>query len=271
MPGIAMRTTVSAPPPSWSYPVDPPSRVLAAPVVAPSPGYRWLPPVPPPAQFQADARARSDPALDVDSIDAKRAAQQRSDDWTLSVEGVSRMPIDVGVGVVLELPIAFRVSAGYGWVPVPYLNLVSQLTSMGSQASALLSHAFQSGRTWRVQGGLRPFRSLGLYVDAGYSQLRLDGAIDASSVPGVPLSGRYTADTTVGMWLVELGYEAWIADHIVLGVAGGMVGATSSRSHLAGPGVSASDASDAASTFDAQIVRYGKIPTLTARLGFDFI
>jgi hypothetical protein len=222
--------------------------------------------MPPPA-----ARPSAEPPMDLGSVDANRDAQRTRDAWMLSVEGFSRTPIDVGVQMVLELPVAFRVSAGYGFVPVPYLDLVSELTSMDSQASALLSHAFQSGRTWRVQGGLRPFRSLGLYLDGGYSRLRLDGAIDASSFPGVPLSGRYTADTTIGMWLVELGYEGWIADHVVVGVAGGMVGVTTSESHLAGPGISANQAADAAASFDAQVVRYGKVPTLTARLGFDFI
>jgi hypothetical protein len=139
-----------------------------------------------------------------------------------------------------------------------------------------LDRADYSGHTWRVQAGLRPFRALGLYGDFGYARLRAKGSLDLSSA-GVPalaqLGGGYRADTTLDMWLVELGYQAELADRVVLALALGAMGtfeATTTISAVDGaPGNSLLN--DAAAQADSALESYGIVPTLTLRLGFDLI
>jgi hypothetical protein len=179
----------------------------------------------------------------------------------------------------VETPQRIRLFGGYGWVPQPYMNLLTGVAagaSGNSYAQALLDQAEYSGRTWRVQLGLRPFRALGLYGDVGYARLRAEGSLDLSStdVPQLAaLGGGYRADTTLDMWLVELGYQAQLADRLVLALALGAMGtfeATTTINSVDGA-PSSKLLGDAARQGDAALESYGIVPTLTLRLGFDFI
>jgi len=197
----------------------------------------------------------------------------------LSLEGVTHAPVDVGFQLGVETPFRMRLSGAYGWVPRPYMNLLTGVAAGASgspYAEALLDKAEYTGHTWRVQAGVRPFRALGLYGDVGYARLRADGALDLSS-SGVPalarLGGGYEASTKLDMWLVELGYQAQLADRMVLGLALGAMGtmnaSTSIESVDGAPSSEALD--DAATQADDALETYGIVPTLTLRLGVDLI
>jgi hypothetical protein len=172
-----------------------------------------------------------------------------------------------------------RLFGGYGWVPSSYMNLLTGVAANASGSSygnILLSQAQYQGRTWRVQVGYRPFRKLGLYADVGYSQLNAKGSLDLTS-SGIAalerLGGGYQASTRLDLWLIELGYQAQLGDRLVLGLALGCVGTFDATTRIVSVnGAPSSSLLGTASTqADSALEKYGFLPTLTLRLGFDLI
>lgn len=212
--------------------------------------------------------------------DAARDAERRRKAWLLSLEGVTHAPVDVGMQLGIETPQGLRLFGGMGWVPSGYMNLLSGIAANASRngyAQALLEHADYSGRTWRLQAGFRPFRAVGLYADVGYARVNASGALDLAS-SGVPqltvFGGGYQAQTRLDMWLVELGYQGELADRLVLGAALGLMGtfnATTQVSAVGGAPTNNAVLAAAASQADGALEKYGFVPTLSLRLGFDLI
>jgi len=231
------------------------------------------------AHAEPDSRSASAPPTANRDVDGK-AAEQRQKAWLLSVEGVTHAPIDMGLQLGLETPQGLRLFGGYGWVPGSYMNLLTGIAasaSHNSYADALLDDAEYRGHTWRVQVGWRPFRAIGLYGDVGYARLNANGALDlaSSSVPQLAVfGGGYEANTHLDMWLVELGYQSQIADRLVLGLALGAMGtldATTRITAVNGAPTNSAILNTAASEADSALEKYGIVPTLTLRLGFDLI
>jgi hypothetical protein len=185
----------------------------------------------------------------------------------------------MGLQLGLETPQRFRLFAGYGWVPGAYMNLLTGVAANASgngYAQALLNEADYAGHTWRVQVGWRPFSALGLYGDIGYARLNAEGSLDlaSSDVPMFQaLGGGYLATTKLDMWLVELGYQAQLADRLVLGLALGAMGTFHSQTRITAVDGAPSSVllNGAASEADSALESYGIVPTLTLRLGFDLI
>jgi hypothetical protein len=207
-----------------------------------------------------------------------RSESWLSRDWILSLEGTTRVPIDVGVQAGVETPFRVHASIAYGWVPSAYSGLLSGIAASVSGdalAAAILNHTSYQGRTFRGQAGVRPFRSLGLYADFGYARLSLDGSLDlaASGVPSLQgLSGGYQAHTTVDMWLVEVGSQHEFWDSVIMGLAFGVMGTFDARTTIVSVNgaPTSPDLGEAAKQADAALKAYGFVPTITLRLGFDF-
>jgi hypothetical protein len=226
-----------------------------------------------------NAPSRPEVEAQRDSAAEARDAKMRRKAWMLSVEGVTHAPIDVGLSVAFEAPPGLRVSGGYGWVPGSYMDLLTNVAasaSEGGYARALLERADYEGHTWRLQVGVRPFRSLGLYADVGYLRLDATGSLDLAD-SGIEqleaLRGGYRAHTKLDMWLVELGYQAQVADRLVFALGLGAIGTLSSTTTI-----SAIDGArtnkylgTVESETDAALEKYGIVPTLTLRVGFDLI
>lgn len=197
----------------------------------------------------------------------------------LSLEATTHAPIDMGVQVGLETPQRIRLSGGLGWVPGAYMDLLTGIAvdASGSRyGKVLLEQATYDGRTWRIQAGFRPFKSLGLYLDAGYSRLTANGALDLSSsliAQVAALGGGYRATTRLDLWLIELGYQGELADRLVLGAALGCMGTFNSTTRIVS--VNGAPTGDLLGTIagqaDTALEKYGFVPTLTLRLGFDLI
>lgn len=209
-----------------------------------------------------------------------RPEQKLRDAWLLSLEVVTHAPVDMGAQLGVETPQGLRLFGGYGFVPGAYMSFLTGIAASASgdsYARTLLEDARYSGHTWRVQVGLRPFRALGIYADVGYARLNARGDLDlaASDVPQLAaLGGGYQARTTLDMWLVELGYQGQLKDRLVLGVALGCMGTFGSTTRITavdGAPASSSILSSAASQADTALEKYGIVPTLTLRLGFDLI
>jgi len=159
------------------------------------------------------------------------------------------------------------------------MNLLTGVAASASDTSytdALLDNVEYAGRTWRVQVGFQPLRSIGLYSDVGYARLTAKGSLDLAS-SGVPalaaLGGGYRATTELDMWLVELGYQGQVADRLLLALALGAMGTVESRTTIASVdgAPSSSLLGDVATETDSGLETYGIVPTLTLRVGFDLI
>ncbi len=238
---------------------------------------RALSAAPLPADF--DGMASAAPPQDVPERRAEsaesRLARQR---WMITLEGVTRAPVDIGAQVGLETPIGLRVSAGLGWVPAAYMNLVTAAvasTTNDARAEAYLRSANYQGQSWSAQLGYRPFSRLGLYCDAGYSRLVLDGSGDVTSATYPELAGaegHYRATTAIDLWTISVGYEIQPIDRLLLAAGLGVLGTLDAHTEAAStnPRASKTLLTDAAARFDRGLKAYGIVPTLTLRAGFDF-
>lgn len=206
-----------------------------------------------------------------------RLSDKVRDDWMLSLEAVTRVPLEAGFQAGVEMPFGLRLFGGYGWVPAAYVDLVAGVAA-GSRARAhvILDSAQYSGNSARVGLGLRPFRSFGGYLDASYAHVRLtaDQPIPAFSVPGYDFpGGTYELRTGFDLWAVELGYEAELDRRFILAGALGLTGAIQSNTVIHPVGAAPNEQTamtEAAGDID-HVFRTNVIPTLTLRLGFDLI
>jgi hypothetical protein len=207
----------------------------------------------------------------------------------LSLEAVTHAPVDAGFQAGLEVPGGFRLFAGYGWVPEPYLDAIVEGATLASDADptvrTAVGRAFERGRVWRLLAGVRPFRKLGLHLDGGYANVRLNGSLVAAEL--APLAGLpperfgsagYDIESTLHMWHVVLGYQFSVARHLVFGLGLGVMGTidadTQARPTFGSTGSAGVDrqlTSQATAAVDQQLETYGFLPTLTLRLGFDLI
>lgn len=232
----------------------------------------------PPSDGAPRSTSTAPPARE--SSEESPAAKRFRKDWILSLDGVTHAPVDMGVQLGLQTPPGIRVSGGYGWVPGAYMNLLTGVAagaSGNSYARALLEEARYTGHTWRLQAGFRPFRALGLYADVGYARLDAKGALDLAS-SGVPmletLGGGYEATTKLDMWLLELGYQGQLGDRVVMAFALGVMGTVNARTNITSVGGAPTNSAAlnlAATQADDALEKYGIVPTLTLRLGFDLI
>jgi hypothetical protein len=227
-----------------------------------------------------------DPSSSVEGTapSAKRGTDEASiarrerirDEWLLSLEAVTRVPIDAGAQVGVETPFGLRVFAGYGWVP--YMGMLTGVVVNASDrtlATELMRKGHASGDSARIVLGLRPFRRIGVTVDVTYARLRLDAnlTVPPMTVQGFTFSGgAYAAHTSVDLWGVELGYQAEVERRLVLGAAAGVTGAIDSRTSIVPSGGAPNDpALPLAAKRVDQAFKTHVVPTVTLRLGFDAI
>jgi hypothetical protein len=210
-----------------------------------------------------------------DETSTARSERMR-DAWLLSLEAVTRVPIDAGAQVGVETPFGLRVFGGYGWVP--YMSMLTGIVvnaSDRSLATELMRRGHASGDSARFVLGLRPFRRLGLTIDATYARLRLDAnvAVPPMTLQGLEFSGgSYDAHTRVDLWGVELGYQAEVERRLVLGAAAGVTGAIDSRTSIVPSGAAPDDpALPVAAERVDRAFKTHVVPTVTLRLGFDAI
>lgn len=198
------------------------------------------------------------------------------DDWMLSVEGVTRIPIEAGVQGTFEMPFGLRLFGGYGWVPPAYIGLIVNAAAGSRYANLALALAEYSGNSARFGVGYRPFRSFGAYFDASYAHVRLDAVqpIPAFSVPGYSFpGGTYALHSGMDLWTVELGYQLELERRVVLAAALGLTGAMQSHTLIRAEGGAPSDEhvfSQASGDVD-HILKSNVLPVFTLRLGFDLI
>lgn len=240
---------------------------------------------------QAEAMRPEPAPVDRDTLGSRQEARV-SRDWMLSLEGVTNAPVDVGVRVTAQAPFGARLSSGFGIIPGAYLSLINNAVAgtgaYDDRTAGIVDGSFDGGTSWRTQIGFRPFPRVGLYIDAGYALVNLSGNVYGSDVApdesvDLVIDGTsvrdagYRVDTTLHLWLVELGWQGRIFDKVVLGMALGVMG-TLSASTSAEPNFSQGSSLPVrtlsrhyTSEVDAVLEKYGYIPTLTLRVGYDVL
>jgi hypothetical protein len=196
--------------------------------------------------------------------------------WLLSLEGVVHAPSDVGVQAGVELPIRLRFSTAFGFMPVEWLTGFVARATDDPEVRAALQLPSYSGTIWRVQLGVRPFRKLGLYLDAGYARATLHGAYDLTNsvlAEEEGLQGRYDVQSSLDLWLLELGYQWQIADRGVLALGLGVM-----STFQADTSIAASGGAPERSEFVSGVERmndafetHGTVPFVTLRFGVDLL
>lgn len=266
-----------------SFPLVPGASASGALPPLPAPPPRQPPPQArpaAPAEWEVVVARPSAPppqALRPEVPDSVERPSRERDRWMLSLEGATRAPVDAGVQATLETPAGLRCFGAYGAVPSMYLGRITGTAAEVSSdpvLGAMLEDGFQGGRVWRAGLGWRPFRRVGVYLDAGYARVSLRGALDTAAISGIPgLTGRYDVESALGLGFVELGYQAKIAERIVLAAALGVTKVTSAETRATPSGGAATDPriDQAAASVDDGLERYGYLPTLTLRLGLDLI
>lgn len=172
--------------------------------------------------------------------------KNQANDWHLSLEGKTDVPLHIGTQVVLEMPFGIRLSTALGVLPSFYLNMVnSVMVSTGVYNSAtgqLLKNTLSSGLVWRIHLGWRPVRSSGFYFEVGYGLITLRGRpgtkeVIKSAVTELPdrflqtLGESWEIDSTLHMLDLELGWR-WLVwkDRLVIRLSLGFAGTFSAFS-----------------------------------------
>lgn len=263
-------------PPVATAPADPVQPAPAWGSTSPSPygPPAYGPTAPPPPQFDAPVEDPDDGSKD--------------SSWAFSVEGVTNAPVDIGGRLSLETPFRLRLSTGLGIVPGGYLGLINNAVeatgAYDELVAGLVNTGFDRGRVWRTQLGIRPFKNSGFYIDGGYARVSLAGSLFGSDVSSlansIEIEGQNVGDagydlrSTIDMWLVEIGGQWTVADHLLVGFGVGVMGTVRARSRAipnfeAGQQVAVETISQTAvDDFDGQLEKYGYVPTLTLRIGY---
>jgi hypothetical protein len=230
-----------------------------------------------PTRTSSAGEAQGSPGTKRDKLTHRRSAESKghSDGWMLILQGVANVPLDVGAELGFETPFGLRLFGGYGWIVAPYADWLRGSSITEGSASAVIDDAQASGRLLRAKLGLRPFRKLGLYFDAGYARADFDGTVNiVGSITNLgSLSGGYNVHSTLDLWLLELGYQATIANRLVLALGLGFTGTMDSRTTITPLGLAtyAGSTSQAEASVDRAIEKYGFVPTLNLRLGFNLL
>lgn len=215
-----------------------------------------------------------------------------ADPFHFQLAAGTEAPVALSLRGDVELPGRLRVMASVGTTPAAYLSAFNGLiraAGSGSQSSSgLFGIGLDSGSSWRVQGGWRPFSGAGLLLMGGYTRLDVAGSASArevfTSVTGqVPpasipeASGVYSVASTLHMVSAELGWEfLFFGDHLVIQTAVGFVGTLDSSTAITPRFASTTPGAAAARTtaqtyVDQALQSYVFLPTFSLSLGYRFL
>ena len=231
------------------------------------------PPAPPPSD---EPPVSVPPKVETAPRPEKTRAQRMRERWLLSLEGVVHAPSDLGVQAGVELPIRLRFSTGFGFMPVEWLTGFVARATDDPEVRAALQLPSYTGTIWRAQLGVRPFRKLGLYFDAGYARATLHGTLDLTSNPLAQeedLQGRYDLQSSLDLWLLELGYQWQIANRGVLALGLGVMSTFNADTSVAASGGAPerSEFISGAERMNDALETHGTVPFVTLRFGVDLL
>jgi hypothetical protein len=141
------------------------------------------------------------------------------------VEGVANVPIQLGVGGVLELPAGIRAGGSIGYLPTSFVgvanDIIVPMTDKYSEEDAgLVEQTVGDSLAWRLYGGWSP-PLLGLYFHGGYSMTTFGGSAPSAALLGSitnndfpegrggrsPSSGSFEASSTLHQLFIGVGWD----------------------------------------------------------------
>lgn len=150
-----------------------------------------------------------------------------ADDWHLTVEALTDVPVMVGGGVRVDAPGRLRLRSAVGYMPSTYVDIINSTAERfdwyGEATSTLIETLVQNSLILRLHVGWQPWAERGFYFEGGYTLGRASGqAVEQdtlTSASGVTApegdDGReLDADTTIHMANVEAGWQWQVADDL---------------------------------------------------------
>ncbi|MEL6179234.1 MAG: hypothetical protein AAFS10_09780 [Myxococcota bacterium] len=212
----------------------------------------------------------------------------QSEDYDLSTELSTDIPLALGARVQFKERDSFRLSLGVGYLPKPYLGMINGVavaiaSDQGyTDADAdVVRQALANSLVVRIHGGWQLTRNL--YIDAGYGFVGLGGGLTgedllilATGFEGT-FSGQegntYDVSCTLHMLDVEVGWE-WDLEPWVMRAAVGAAFTLGSSTDIK-PGADDSTFTQALITFSENYLNdlftsYVHSPTLSFSAGYRF-
>ncbi len=209
-------------------------------------------------------------------------------DWSLSVEGLSDLPVQVGGRVQLEIPGRLHLSTSLGVLPKPYVELINAVVVAAGKydqdTADLIEQCLQNSMVWRLHLGWRPFADYGFYLELGYGLVTLGGGLSGEELielaTGKTLpedDGRtYDVSSTLHMIDAELGWRFVLWQDLTLRVALGFTGTLWAKTNVEPdfpvffPHVIEAFTRPAERYLNDKYTTYVFMPTVTVALGWRF-
>jgi hypothetical protein len=231
------------------------------------------PPAPPPTSLPG-----AEPAAEVRDQPPAKPAKERSlsERWILAPEVALHAPSDVSLQASVEFPFRLRLSGGVGIMPVDWVSGFIARATSNEEARAILSLPEYRGTIWRAQGGFRPFRNVGFYLEGGYAHADIHGSLDFAGSPfaeGLGVQGAYAVDSSLDLWLVEAGYQWHLAHRGVIALGLGVMStfdATTTAS-VTGGAERTPEFDEGLRTANDALESYGTLPFVSVRVGIDLL
>jgi hypothetical protein len=202
--------------------------------------------------------------------------------WSIGLEAMTELPIDLGVRFWVEFPYRIRASMSVGWLPEAYLDLMNAIVvaagAYDDGTAEVVAGALSSSFVWRTHVGWRPLETSGFSFEAGYGLVAAGGALRSGDLvaaltgrpapPGV--AGRYEVASILHLIDVELDWT-WILldDQLSLRVGLGFAGTVASATTVE-PHAPVQLTSDAAAQLDEVYTGYLFLPVISFAVGYRF-
>lgn len=160
------------------------------------------------------------------SASAQSHTTPKQSDLTYRVEVLTDLPVQVGVGGLVEWNKTWRLQSSLGWMPSAYVNGTNRVVRMiipesySEETAQLVEDTIRDSLVWSLRAGWRPLRERGLYAHLGYSLITIGGGSTASGliegITGVEISRMTNPDrgelpisaaATLHLASLEVGWE----------------------------------------------------------------
>lgn len=184
------------------------------------------------------------------------------------------LPLDVSLGARLVLGGRFFVETSIGRSAYGALAGSVALSLGGEEVATLIEPAFSSAWVFRLGVGVRPFGQGGPELSVGYARMASSATWSAADLSLPSSAGKLSAQISLHMIYVELGWSIDVYGPLFLRPAIGwsqVVGANvdlSSSANLSGQAATA--LVSAGTTAEAILEQYGRTPTLSLAIGARF-
>lgn len=223
---------------------------------------------PPPTQ--AEQSLEETPA-NTPANEAREGAQSL---FTGEVLAGTTLPLDVSLGARLVLAGRFFAETSIGRSAYGGLAGSVALSLGGEEVATLIEPAFSGAWVFRLGLGVRPFGQGGPELSVGYARMGTSATWSAADLSLPSSAGELSAEISLHMIYVELGWSIDVYGPLFLRPAIGwsqVLNASvdlSSSANLSGQAATA--LVTAGTTAQATIEQYGKTPTLSLAIGARF-